>query len=397
MKSDIKIVLAGPYGSALFNYVTTGEATMTPGPSITEGIGNSRVTDNFDGTEIDWAVQIPDHNMVTMVYRMLKKDGWFFGSSTGINLCGAVQVARELGPVTRSSRCSAMTAANTNRAYSIPNCWRNESSTPASTKQRSDRVGTMATINRDGVSVYYERHPSQRDDARTIRLSHGYSATAGVWRGQIDALTRTLGLIVWDVRGHGQSDPPEDLDQYTEALTIGDMAAILDACEVERVISRGLSLGGYLSLAFHRDFPERTEALLLCDTGPGCRNDKAREAWDRMARSRADALDRDGLSALGAGAEVRASQHRSAAGLANAARGILVQFDDRVVASLPEIEIPTLVLVGANEEAFLTPSEYMANKILNAERVTLGDAGHAANTDQPEGFNQAVIGFLGGL
>ena len=71
---------------------------MTPGPSITEGIGNSRVTENLAGTEIDDAVQIPDQDMVDMVYRMLHEDGWFFGSSTGINLCGAVETARMLGP-----------------------------------------------------------------------------------------------------------------------------------------------------------------------------------------------------------------------------------------------------------------------------------------------------------
>ncbi len=96
--SDVKIVLTDPHGSALYNWVTTGEATMTPGPSITEGIGNSRVTDNLAGTEIDDAVQINDQDMVDMVYRMLREDGWFFGSSTGINLCGAVEVAKKLGP-----------------------------------------------------------------------------------------------------------------------------------------------------------------------------------------------------------------------------------------------------------------------------------------------------------
>jgi len=95
---DVRIVLADPYGSALYNWVTTGEAEMTPGPSITEGIGNSRVTDNLAGTPIDDAVQIPDQNMVGMVYRMLQQDGWFFGSSTGINLCAAVQIARDMGP-----------------------------------------------------------------------------------------------------------------------------------------------------------------------------------------------------------------------------------------------------------------------------------------------------------
>lgn len=95
---DVRIVLTDPYGSALYNWVTTGSADMTPGPSITEGIGNSRVTDNLAGTEIDDAVQVSDQDMVNMVYAMLEKDGWFFGSSTGINLCGAVQIAQQLGP-----------------------------------------------------------------------------------------------------------------------------------------------------------------------------------------------------------------------------------------------------------------------------------------------------------
>ena len=97
-RRNTRIVLADPHGSALYNWVTTGEAVMTPGPSITEGIGNSRVTDNLAGTEIDGAVQVTDQAMVTMVYEMLRGEGWFFGSSTGINLCGAVQVAESLGP-----------------------------------------------------------------------------------------------------------------------------------------------------------------------------------------------------------------------------------------------------------------------------------------------------------
>ena len=97
-RSNIEVVLADPHGSALYNWVTTGEATMTPGPSITEGIGNSRVTDNLAGTEIDDAVQINDQRMVEMVYGQLRQQGWFFGSSTGINLCAAVDVAKRLGP-----------------------------------------------------------------------------------------------------------------------------------------------------------------------------------------------------------------------------------------------------------------------------------------------------------
>ena len=90
--------LADPMGSALYSWVKDGETVMSKGPSITEGIGNSRVTDNLAGTIIDDAVQVSDREAVSMVYQELREQGWFFGSSTGINLCAALAVARNMGP-----------------------------------------------------------------------------------------------------------------------------------------------------------------------------------------------------------------------------------------------------------------------------------------------------------
>ena len=63
-------------GSALYNYITTGAVTTSEGTSITEGIGNSRVTANLDGASIDWALQVSDQDMVDMVYRLLREEGW---------------------------------------------------------------------------------------------------------------------------------------------------------------------------------------------------------------------------------------------------------------------------------------------------------------------------------
>ncbi len=71
---------------------------MSPGPSITEGIGNSRITKNLANTQIDGAIQVQDQEMVDMVYSLLHEDGWFLGSSSGINLCSAYEVAKKLGP-----------------------------------------------------------------------------------------------------------------------------------------------------------------------------------------------------------------------------------------------------------------------------------------------------------
>ena len=76
---------------------------------------------------------------------------------------------------------------------------------------------------------------------------------------------------------------------------------------------------------------------------------------------------------------------------------MLAQRDARVIDSLPSIAVPTFVLVGSKDEQFIAPSDYMAAKIPGATKVVLAGAGHAANIDQPEQFNRAVLDFLGGL
>ncbi len=252
----------------------------------------------------------------------------------------------------------------------------------------------MSYVNREGVNIYYEDHGSG-DNA--IILSHGYSATSGMWRGQIDALKDNYRVITWDMRGHGQSDSPDDASLYSEAHTVGDMSVILDICGVSKAMIGGLSLGGYMSLAFNVIHPNRVTALMLFDTGPGYKKDSARDGWNKMAGERAVALETDGLAALGTGSEVQLASHRSAQGLAHAARGMLAQVDDRVIQSLPEISLPTLVLVGENDQAFLVPTDYMALKIPGAKKVVIKDAGHASNIDQPEAFNMAVREFIEGI
>ncbi len=251
----------------------------------------------------------------------------------------------------------------------------------------------MPLLNRDGVGIYYEAH----GQGPPILLSHGYSATCRMWDGQIAALRDRFRVIVWDMRGHGQSDVPADPAAYSETATVGDMAAVLHACGAESAVIAGLSLGGYMSLAFHLRHPEQVRALMLFDTGPGFRNDAARAAWNARARARADELDSRGFEALGSSDEVRMSQHRSAAGLAGAARGMLTQQDGSVTRSLDTIRVPTLVLVGANDTNFLAATDYMAGKIPGATKVTIPDAGHASNLHQPAAFNRAVEAFLTGL
>ncbi len=93
----------------------------------------------------------------------------------------------------------------------------------------------MPKLNRDGVNIYYEVHGS----GPPLLLTHGYSSTSGMWQGQIEALSKHHELVLWDMRGHGQSDYPNDPTAYSEALTVGDMAALLDRSAPPRRSSAG--------------------------------------------------------------------------------------------------------------------------------------------------------------
>ncbi len=251
----------------------------------------------------------------------------------------------------------------------------------------------MSLLNREGVNIFYEVDGVDNDRPPII-LTHGYSATSEMWRPNLEALGAQRRIITWDIRGHGRSDSPEDQSLYSSELSVADMEAILDATGTKKAVVGGLSLGGYLSLAFHLQHPDRVAALMLFDTGPGFKRDEPREAWNRTAEATAAAYEARGLEALPNRPEVGRSTHRGASGLAKAARGILVQYDARVIESLPRIAVPVLVVVGALDTPFLAASDYMASKVPGAIKAVIPEAGHASNIDQPEAFNRIVLDFL---
>ena len=252
----------------------------------------------------------------------------------------------------------------------------------------------MPTLTNNGINLHYETHGT----GPVLLLSHGFSATSAMWRGQIEEFSRDHTLVLWDFRGHGQSDYPADPAAYSEEATVSDMSAILDAVGAKTAIIGGLSLGGYMSLAFHLRHPERCRALLIIDTGPGFKKDEARAAWNERSHQTAAKFDAEGLAPLAKGSAERSnSRHRDATGLAHAARGMLTQRDAGVINSLPDIKVPSLVLVGSNDTPFLAATDYMAAKIAGSTKVVIPDAGHAANIDQPAAFNAALRAFLATL
>ena len=248
----------------------------------------------------------------------------------------------------------------------------------------------------NGIEIEYQ------DGGRgsAVLLGHGYSATGRMWDGQRAALGDDYRIVSWDMRGHGQTESPKDPAQYSTALTVADMRALREHCGIERLVVGGLSLGGYVSLAFYLAHPEMVRALVICDSGPGYRNAEARAAWNRRAHERAAELEAKGLDVLaGRSREMREAMghHASAQGLAHAARGMLAQEGSEVIDGLGSIRVPTLVIVGDQDQPFLAPCEYMAKKIPGARLEVIPGAGHSSNLDQPAVFNRVLSDFLHSL
>ncbi|MXN64290.1 cysteine synthase A [Stappia sp. GBMRC 2046] len=97
LKPDVKIGLADPLGSAIYNHYAHGEL-KAEGSSITEGIGQGRITANLEGAPVDMAFQIPDEEALPICYDLLEHEGLCLGGSSGINIAGAIRMAKELGP-----------------------------------------------------------------------------------------------------------------------------------------------------------------------------------------------------------------------------------------------------------------------------------------------------------
>jgi pimeloyl-ACP methyl ester carboxylesterase len=249
----------------------------------------------------------------------------------------------------------------------------------------------VPVLNRPGGSIRYQ--VSGRGSPAVL-LSHGFAATSAMFAANVAAISASHEVITWDLRGHGGSDYPADPECYSQAETLGDMAALLAHCGQERAVLGGHSLGGYLSLDFALTYPGRVAGLVLIDTGPGFRDDAARDGWNRRAEGTAARFAERGLGAVGSSAELHANEHRDASGLIQAARHTLTQRDSHVLEGLPRIAVPTLVVVGSEDAPFLAAADYMTAKIPLARKVVIPGAGHAPNVDKPELFDAALRGFL---
>jgi len=255
----------------------------------------------------------------------------------------------------------------------------------------------MPRVSVNGIELNYEVH----GEGYPVVFLHGFVGTVSMWRPQVPAISQEFRFITYDARGHGESESPASVDQYSADIVVEDLYQLLGALGVERAVVGGLSMGGYVSLRFYLTHPEKVTALILMDTGPGYRNPARRDQWNQQQEERATLLETQGIEAFASGAPTYTPREHilklNPVGLANMARRVVAQYDSWVIENLEKVKVPTLVLVGEKDTPFLAASEYMERAIPGARRVVVPGAGHAANLDNVEAFNRGVLDFLRGL
>ncbi len=252
------------------------------------------------------------------------------------------------------------------------------------------------------------------DDAgrgEAVVLLHGFPFDRSMWREQARELSETCRVVAPDLRGQGETSLGGTAGAATMEEMAADVAALLDELNAPRAFVGGLSMGGYVALAFCRAFPGRVRALVLADTRAQPDTEDARRTREETARRalqegmaplveamlpkllspatlerRPDIVERVRGMMLAARPE----------GAAAALRGMAVRRDQTDL--LGEIEVPTLIVVG-REDAVTPPAEAgaMRDKIRGAKLVVVEGAGHLSNVERPDEFNAALSDFLRGL
>ena len=269
---------------------------------------------------------------------------------------------------------------------------------------------TRHTFQHDDIELsYYET-----GSGTPLVLIHGFPLDHTMWRAQIEALRGTCHVIAPDLRGFGQSclaagDAEHGVDMERYAADVG---AVLDETGVrEPAILCGFSMGGYVLWQFVRKFPDRVRAIVLCDTKAAADLDDVRASRlsvaEEVLRTGTGPIAESMLPKLlapatlanhpGVANEVDAMICRTASkAIAAAQRGMARRPDVR--ASLPGIQVPALVLVGA-EDAISPPQEMreIATALPQAEFVEVPAAGHMSPLENSEAVNDALVRFVSGL
>ena len=266
----------------------------------------------------------------------------------------------------------------------------------------------MPLAQLQNIRLYYEEHGY----GPPLILAHGHACGVRSWDPQLRGLTDQYRVIVYDARGHGLSEAPDEMTAYSQLHMVEDLYGLMDHLRLVTAAVGGLSMGGSVVLNFAFVHPERVSALILADTGAGS-DDNARLVVRSLQG--AEVLDNGGIEAYADWAVTHPAFTRFASkgpeeerfirsclmtnrahGIALSTRGVQAKRPS-IYALEPQLRglhVPVLLIVGEYDEACVPVHAFMARCIPNAAHRVLPGAGHLTNLEAPEAFNSLVAEFL---
>jgi pimeloyl-ACP methyl ester carboxylesterase len=264
----------------------------------------------------------------------------------------------------------------------------------------------FASVN--GVELHYE----VTGDGFPVVFSHEFGGDGQSWEPQVRYFSRLYRCVTYNNRGFPPSSVPERLEDYSQDILVNDLEALMDHLQIERAHIVGLSMGGNVALNFALRHPGRCHGIVVAGCGGGTTE---RERFEKDVAAVVQLLTTQGIDAFAdryaVGAtrqpfkrkdpqgwrDFRAALSRhSALGSALTIQG--VQRDRPPIFALKErlrrLEVPTLVLIGDEDEPCVDPAVFMKREIPTAGLVVIPQSGHTINLEEPAAFNGAVADFF---
>jgi pimeloyl-ACP methyl ester carboxylesterase len=262
----------------------------------------------------------------------------------------------------------------------------------------------------DGVELYYEETGS----GTPIVFAHEFGGDYRHWEPQMRYFARTHRCIAFNARGYPPSAVPDDPDMYSQDNARDDVLAVLDGLGIEKAHINGLSMGGFASLHFGFEYPDRALSLVVAGCGYGAKAD-VHEQFVRETNEVADRMENETMAVFGKVYSVGPTRvqfqnkdprgwqefedqicEHSSLGSANTMRGVqrlrpsLYDLEDKMRA----LTVPTLIMNGDEDDPCLDAGLYMKRNIVSSALVLLPRTGHLCNLEEPALYNQICGDFM---
>ena len=267
----------------------------------------------------------------------------------------------------------------------------------------------MAIANIGGVNLNYE----DRGKGLPVLLAHGYTGSIEDWAMIIPPLAEKYRVMAIDHRGHGNSEAPSSQEHYSVCIFAEDLSALLQRLNAAPAVIVGHSMGGFMALQLALDHPDAVKALVLVDTSSGefqrppgfaelraelaeiARTQGLEAAFEHNARHNPWMRERFEKHPQLREISRKKTLRTSVDGYVCAARAIDVW--QPLTSRLPEIKVPTLIVVGEEDLPFMEPSRIMDRGIPGAKLITVPNSGHSPHEENPDFLKNELLRFLATL